>query len=103
MKQLLLRVDDDLHAELTAQARDAGRSVNALAKDILAIAISSDTASRQDRLKLRLVAVGVVGQHVGKTETAPIPIHNSQLRDKAIDSMHGAGQIIDDILDSERD
>ena len=65
MKQLLLRVDDDLHAELTAQARDAGRSVNALAKDILAIGISGDTASRRDRLKLRLVSVGVVGKHAG--------------------------------------
>jgi antitoxin FitA len=103
MKQLLLRVDDDLHAELTAQARDAGRSVNALAKDILAIGISGDTASRKDRLKLRLVSVGVVGQHVGKADTAPIPTHNSELRDRAIDSMRGAGQIIDNILDGERD
>lgn len=62
MKQLLLRVDDELHARLAAQARAKGVSVNALANDILGLGIDPNTLSRRDRLRLKLMTVGVVGR-----------------------------------------
>lgn len=40
MKQLLLRVDDELHAQLTERAQRERRSVNALANEILSRAMS---------------------------------------------------------------
>ncbi|MDX6240733.1 MAG: HicB family [Kribbellaceae bacterium] len=35
MRQLLLRVPDDLHARLAARAQERGQSVNALATELL--------------------------------------------------------------------
>lgn len=60
MKQLLLRVDEELHARLTAQARARGTSVNALANQILALGIDPTDLSRRDRLQLKLMALGTV-------------------------------------------
>lgn len=62
MKQLLLRVDDELHARLATQARDLGISVNSLANDVLGLGIDPKNLSRRDRLRLKLMTVGVVGR-----------------------------------------
>jgi len=60
MKQLLLRVPDELHAQLVSQARAKGTSVNALANDILGLGIDPAQLSRTDRLRLRLMQVGEI-------------------------------------------
>lgn len=67
MKQLLLRVDDELHGRLTAQARALGTSVNALANDILGLGIDPTNLSRTDRLRLKLIALGTIGGTPGGT------------------------------------
>jgi hypothetical protein len=61
MKQLLLRVDDELHARLTAQARARGTSVNALANQILGLGIDPTNLSRTDRLRLTLMEENITG------------------------------------------
>lgn len=60
MKQLLLRVDDELHAQLTAQARARGTSVNALANDILGLGVDPARLSRTDQLLLKLMQLGEI-------------------------------------------
>jgi hypothetical protein len=61
MKQLLLRVDDELHARLTAQARARGTSVNALANQILGLGIDPTNLTRTDRLRLTLMEENTIG------------------------------------------
>jgi antitoxin FitA len=60
MKQLLIRVDDELHAQLTAQARVRGTSVNALANDILGLGVDPGHLSRTDQLRLKLMQLGEI-------------------------------------------
>ena len=60
MKQLLLRVPDELHARLTAQARSKGTSVNALATDILGLGIDPSNLTRTDRARVKLMEIGEI-------------------------------------------
>ena len=107
MKQLLLRVDDELHARLTQQARAAGKSVNALANEVLGLAIDPTNLSRRDRLQLRLVAVGEIGRNRPRPPKPQVPELTQEeldaLRERALDSMRGAGPILDQITSDWRD
>lgn len=58
MKQLLLRVPDD-HRRLALRAAREGRSVNALATEVLQVAADVDPGVRRDRLRLRVTALGL--------------------------------------------
>src|SRR5665213_3021960 len=60
MKQLLLRVPDDVHRRLTARAAREGRSVNAVATEILDAAADADVGDRRARLRARAAGLGVV-------------------------------------------
>lgn len=106
MKQLLLRVDDELHARLTVQARAAGISVNALANQVLGLAINPANLSRRDRLQLRLMALGEIGRnrpHTPQTETPAMTADELEaLRERALESMRGAGPIGDQLIDYQR-
>lgn len=107
MKQLLLRVPEELHASLTAQARAAGTSVNALANQILGLGIDPTTLSRRDRLKLKLMVIGRVGSNrpaVKRPALPPMtPEEREAQRERAIESMRGAGPILDEIEADWRD
>lgn len=72
MKQLLLRVPDELHARLAAQARAKGTSVNALATDILGLGIDPANLTRTDRLRLKLMEIGEI-RGTGKLPPPPSP------------------------------
>lgn len=106
MKQILLRVDDALHARLTEQARQSGRSVNALANEVLAVAVNPANLSRRDRLVLRLVAVGQLGRTRSRPAPATVsPITVEQLaalRERALESMLGAGPSAVELIDYQR-
>lgn len=101
MKQLLLRVPEDLHARLTSQARASGTSVNALANQILGLGIDPSSLSRRDRLKLKLMAVGTVGRNRPQPKVELLPVRTAKereaIRERAIESMRGAGPILDEI------
>jgi plasmid stability protein len=63
---MLLRVDEALHAALRERAAAQGRSVNALANEILSAAVASGSApSRLDRVRARAAALGLL---------APVPL-----------------------------
>lgn len=97
MKQLLLRIPEDLHARLTAQAHANGESVNALATATLEATFSAERLTERERVRLRARAAGMLA------ETAP----GSQLLDgeydAAVQSLRGLGPVLDEILDEERE
>lgn len=95
MKQLLLRVDESLHAHIAEQARLRGTSVNALANDVLLVALNPAAMTRKERLTLRLIAVGEVGRL--RRTSAPTPSASSD------EPLRGAGAIADDLINFERD
>lgn len=97
MKQLLLRVDDDLHADLTAQAKAAGRSVNSLANEVLSVAVHGRSSSRRDRLNQRIAALGIVDMNWGDLPVA------AYSREDAIAESKGIGPVAEEVLDAERD
>ncbi len=103
MKQLLLRVDDELHARLTAQAKARGSSVNALANQILSLGIDPADFSRKDRLKLRLMEIGSVGRERQRASHPSTSAQGTSAIERAIESMQGAGPLADDLLSWERD
>ncbi len=100
MKQLLLRVDDSLHSELAARARGAGTSVNAFANELLSLGVGASANSRRYRLRARLLLRGEVGR--GSAPSVTLGESSPGLRQRAIESMVGAGALIDDILAAER-
>ena len=53
MRQLITRIDDDLHRRLKERARDEGRSVNALVIDILDEAVPDESARARFRRRLK--------------------------------------------------
>jgi HicB-like protein involved in pilus formation len=105
VKQLLLRVDEALHARLAEQARSAGKSVNALANEILGLGIDPDKVSRRDRLHLKLMTIGEIRGTVQPSETLPAitPEQLRLMRERALESMRGAGPLADDLINHERD
>ncbi len=107
MKQLLLRVPEDLHARLTAQARASGTSVNAIANQILGLGIDPSALTRRDRLRLKLMAIGTVGRNRPQPRKPELPPMTREERDAlrthALESMRGAGPMADDLIAYERD
>ncbi|MDQ3151339.1 MAG: toxin-antitoxin system HicB family antitoxin, partial [Actinomycetota bacterium] len=49
MKQLITRIDDELHRRLKERAAEAGRSLNDLVSGVLAAAVEDDAASLRRR------------------------------------------------------
>lgn len=96
MKQLLLRIPEDLHSRLTAQARANGESVNALATSTLEATFSQERLTERDRVRLRARAAGLV-PHI----TSATPLTDSEYR-HAVQSLRGLGPVLDEILDDER-
>jgi plasmid stability protein len=61
MKQLILRVPDDLHRRITARADREGLSVNAWANHLLGATVDADVAEdRQARLRARAATLGML-------------------------------------------
>lgn len=100
MKQLLLRVDDALHAQLTERAQREHRSVNALANEILATATRPGSSSPHQAIRARAAALGMLAPPLASSP--PEPVGQDQ-RQKVIDKTRGLGTVIDDILDEDRD
>ena len=96
MKQLLLRVPDDVHRRLAARAARDGRSVNAVATEILDAAIDADEGDRRARLRATAAATGLL-------RSVPARPVTSARRRRIIASTKGTGPILDRLLAEERD
>ena len=90
VRQLITRVDDDLHARLKARAASEGRSLNDLVVELLVAAVDDPRAALRRRLARRSLLV---------TPGAPRPVPE---RDVAIASTRGAGSAAGDALADER-
>lgn len=103
MKQLLLRVDDDLHARLTERAKREHRSVNAIANEILSVIGETDGRTETEKVRAKAAALGMLAPHLKiAKETTPVGDVEA-LRARVLDSMRGVGPILDSILDEDRD
>lgn len=96
VKQLLLRVPDEIHRRLTARAARAGRSVNSVAIDILDAVIDADEGDRRARLRARAAALGLL-------DATPAKPVSSARRRRILASMKGTGAVLDRLLAEDRD
>jgi plasmid stability protein len=96
MRQLLLRVPDEVHRRLTARAARDGRSVNSVATEILDAAADADEGDRRARLRARAVTLGIVQATPAK------PVTSAQRR-RIIASTRGTGAVVDQLLTDERE
>jgi plasmid stability protein len=96
MKQLLLRVPEDLHRRIAARAAREGRSMNAVAGAILDAATDADIGTPQERLRARAAALGML------SEVPALPVSTVE-RQRIIASTRGVGQVLDRILAEDRD
>lgn len=96
MKQLLLRVPEDLHGRLMARAEREGRSLNAVATAILDAAADADGADRRSQVRAAAAAAGVL--HRGEARAV-----RPGRRERIIATTRGLGPRIDQALDDERD
>jgi len=71
MRQLITRVDDELHRRLKQKAADEGRSMNSLVTEVLAEAVQ-DQETPLERIERRAAAAGITLVHVPPPE-GPVP------------------------------
>lgn len=88
MRQLITRVDDDLHARLKAKAKAEGRSLNALVNEVLQKAAAEELTT-EEKLRRRAEELGI--------ELIPwgLPIDDE---DEFIESSRGMGTASQEIL-----
>lgn len=94
MRQLITRIDDDLHARLKAVAEAAGRSVNALVVEALERATAMPV---DERTTVRRRA-----REAGMLVVPPRP-ERVRPRDQVIGSTRGGGRAVGEALAAERD
>ncbi|MGH7643026.1 MAG: FitA-like ribbon-helix-helix domain-containing protein [Candidatus Dormibacteria bacterium] len=96
MRQLLLRVPDEVHRRLRARATREGRSVNAVATEILDAAADADEGDRRARLRARAAGLGLL------REIPAQPVGSARRR-RIVASTKGTGAILDRLLAEERE
>jgi plasmid stability protein len=98
VKQLLLRVPEDLHRRLAARATREGRSMNAVAGAILDASADADlsTLTPQERLRARARALGMLVE-------VPAPEMSEAERERIIASTRGIGPILDRLIAEDRE
>lgn len=93
---MLLRVPDGVHRRLMARALRDGRSINAVATEILDASVDSDEGDRKARLRARAAALGL-SRPVPGTKVSPAR------RRQVLASTRGTGPVLDRLLADDRD
>ena len=93
MRQLIARIDEDLHARLKRRAAADGVSLNALVTCLLADAVAGD--DDRSRLARRLEATG-------RRVLPPAPPAGPPSRDAAVAATRGAGSAASEAVAAER-
>ena len=96
VKQLLLRVPEDVHRRLVARAAREGRSLNAVATEILDAAADADSGDRRAQLRSAAAAAGTLRDANARAVSA-------DRRRRIIESTRGLGPQIDQLLAQERE
>ena len=96
MKQMLLRVPEDIHRRLAARAAREGRSLNAVATEILDAAVDADSGDRRAQLRAAAAAAGTL-------RTMNVRQVSAARRRRITESTRGLGPQIDQLLAQERE
>ena len=99
VKQLLLRVPEDLHRRIRARAAREGRSMNAVAGAILDASTDAEESTPltpQQRLRARAAALGMLSREIPAR-----PVSKAE-RGRIIASTRGIGKVLDRIIDEDR-
>lgn len=96
MKQVLLRVPEEVHRRLVARAAREGRSLNAVATEILDAAADADSGERRAQLRAAAAAAGTL-------RTVNARPTSAARRRRIIESTRGLGSQIDRLLSEERE
>jgi plasmid stability protein len=91
VKQLIARIDDDLHRRLKQRAAEQDRSLNDLVSTVLAAAVEDDGASVRRRI-----------ERSGLRVVPPRPA-GAPLREDVIRSLEGVGRPVSEALTADRD
>ena len=92
MRQMITRVDDELHARLKAQAAAENRSLNDLIVEALTAALDERAGRRAVRERARASGRLVVPEPTGEVPS----------RDEVIAATRGLGTAVSSALDEER-
>jgi len=93
VRQLIARIDDELHARLKERAAAEHRSVNALVRELLENGVVKDEARAQ--LRRRADALGLL-------YVPPRPKRLPPSRDAVIAATRGSGTAVSDALTEDR-
>jgi plasmid stability protein len=96
VKQLLLRVPEEIHRRLAARAKREGRSVNALATEILDAAADADSGDRREQLRAAAAVAGMLR----RVDARPV---SAARRRRITESTRGLGPQVDRLLAQERE
>jgi plasmid stability protein len=101
MKQMLLRVPDDVHRRLAERAAAEDRSVNALATELLDRAVDTGAgASERSRLVAKARRLGLLAEELPEQ---PVPaVQRTQARAAAVRASRGIGPVLDRLLEEGR-
>lgn len=91
VKQLIARIDDDLHRRLKERAAEQDRSLNDLVSSVLAAAVEDDSASLHRR----------IDQH--DLRVLPPQPSSAPARDATIERQRGSGRAVSEALAADRD
>ncbi|HUH71919.1 MAG TPA: toxin-antitoxin system HicB family antitoxin [Mycobacterium sp.] len=94
VKQLLLRVPEDIHRRLAARAAREGRNLNAVATEILYAAADADSGHRRAQLHAAAAAAGTLR----RVNARPVSADRQR---RIIESTRGLGPQIDQLLGQE--
>jgi plasmid stability protein len=93
VRQLITRIDDDLHRRLKERARDQGQSVNSLVTAILEDAVPDETPRERYRRRLRAE---------GRLREFPVP-DNPPSMEEVLEMLRGdAGRAVLEALEEDR-
>ena len=92
MKQLIARIDDDLHASLKRRAAAEGRSLNALVTELLEA--GAPHADARALVRARAKALGLLAEY---PPDGPVPTHK-----EVAEQLRGLGPAILEALAADR-
>lgn len=98
MRQMLIRVPDDLHKRLAKRAKREGVSVNALANQILNDAVPADTdpaSIRRQQVRDKARDLGILIDNTG-------PLVPRERIEAALESTKGMGPQLDELWSEGR-
>ena len=92
VKQLITRVDEELHERLKARAAAEGVSVNSLVTDLLRTGLAEGDDRARVRARMQAAGLSVVHR----------PSRRAPSRNSAIRSTRGASSAVSEALEAER-